>query len=347
MTTERSLTTRIYDTTFSIWQDNANDPSFRTEIFDGVKKWLRRRGWTLSIDRKEIAHYPHLRNDQRVCFKGPLRAILSISGRHIEFNVWSESWIADNCHGHRYDFNKREKMTYLERLRTDLEFRHFEKWLAKRATIARDKHSELRPSAHAVSALDAIKAAWAKFGHCDPNFGRTVCNYDYNRRSNDGELLQNGQKIWFRDIRGRLRQGVAYYYLNSRWIIATSPWTVEYTDCHSILTKCPANPRLKDNDKTRRRRLEEELISAIHAMNFNRAEQLRKIRFGDAELFMIYNKEKCAFYRPVYAGYTEDKTYAGKYTRAEAASETRRAPDVLRAVTLAGVTVDLSHALAA
>lgn len=54
---------------------------------------------------------------------------------------------------------------------------------------------------------------------------------------------------------------------------------------------------------------------------------------------MIWARDKQAFYRTQYAGYTGDRIAAGKYTQAEAEAECRRVPHELEMVGPDGVHV--------
>jgi len=333
----RKIELRIHDASLALWQDHADDPTFREAVYRGAIRLLRSRGWSVAEDRKTARNYPALRHDTHFCAKGRLRADLQISGRVVKLDVWTETWVKTNSNGHRYDFDKRQKMQFLDRLRVDLEFAKLAAWASARWTVAVvDLNKVERPAIGGMTALAYIEQQWRKSGHCDRALGRTVPSCDRNRTSFDGELIDNGQRVWFRDAKGRLLRGFAYFSLNDRFTIVTSRYAVAGAGAREIHTRLPANPRARDNRRLREKRLECELARAVGLMDFARAETLRRIRFGDAELFLIFHRNHGAYYGPRYGGYTVDRVSAGKYTRDEALAEVARVPHLLEAHTLAG-----------
>lgn len=81
-------------------------------------------------------------------------------------------------------------------------------------------------------------------------------------------------------------------------------------------------------------------------MDFRRAETLRKVTFGDQQLFTIWSKKHDAYYRSCYSGYTSDVISAGKYLQEEAEREVARTGSILRAISLTGATSRKAEELA-
>lgn len=331
----RKLDINLHDTHIGIWQDDANDPTFRAEIFGPLIRAMRDRGWTIGAD--PTVRYASLRPNYRLGKRGDLRAELRCSGRVVEIKLWSEAARQDNRNGRRYDFDKRERAPYLDRLRFDLETRRILAWLGQRAALtvkSPPRAGKIAPGA--MTAMEFIAQDYRESWHADKALGRPVAKYDYNRTSRDGEQIEHGQKIWFTDRKGRICCGTAYYNINNMWWIVSGEWSLSNKSTGEIYTRQPADLRTKLNTRARRGRLEAELAVAIRAMNFRRAETLRQVLFGRELTYGIWAKDHDAFYRPNYSGYTTDTLSAGRYTWDEAADAVRRCPEDLRLVLPSG-----------
>lgn len=342
----RQIELRMHDTTVGIWQDDANDPTFKTEIFDGLIRHLRARGWTVHRDAEVHKRFRSLSRSHRLAKKGNLHASIKISGRHIEFKCWAETWQKTNRNGHRYDFDKRERLGYLDRLRLELEERRITAWLSARATV-KVSCSNRAPSRGGLSALAYIEAGYAESWHSDKALGRPVCHYDHNRKSRDGHLLEHGSTVWTTDRTGRLIRGTAFYNINNMWWVVTGSYALDNKACHEIYAKQPEDLRRKRNERERRLRLEKELASAVSRHNYRRAETLNRILFADQPIYRIWSRKNDCFYAPQFCGYTADENRAGRYTRAEAEREVRRVPHHLHAIGPDGTREDFGMAEAA
>lgn len=123
-----------------------------------------------------------------------------------------------------------------------------------------------------------------------------------------------GQSGWFKDYDGRVGEGIAYYNINNMWWVATGRYDRRNIGTGDIWVKCPENPRVKRNERQRRKRLEGELAKAVKAMDFDRAKVLKGILWPEPEpLFHIIKQG--AYFRPNYSGYTDNPVDAGKYTK--------------------------------
>ncbi|MER9056480.1 hypothetical protein [Mesorhizobium sp. M0910] len=324
--TRAPLDIRIHDASIGIWQDNAQDASFRSEVYGVLIRQMRDRGW--SIKRDPGIHYRDkcLSPSYRLGARGTLRCAIEISGRVVKVEFWSVTAPQVNQNGRRYDFDRKARMHHIEQLRVVLEFRRIVTWLE---TIAPVKVS--RSETRDMSPMERIEKRYAESRHKDKVLGRPTWSSESQRKSQDGSLLEHGQTVWIPDHKGRLVRGVAYYNINNMWWVVAGGQLYN-EGCHSLLTATPADIRAKRNQRARRRRIEEELALAIRRMNFQRAETLKRILFGGDATFMIWARDHNAYYRAQYAGYTTDVISAGKYTRAEAEAECRRVPHELSIV---------------
>lgn len=328
---KRKLDVRLHDTTVGIWQDDPHDPTFKTEIFDGVIRLLRSRGWTVERDAHTHRHYRSLSKYHRMARKGNLRASLRLSGRSIEFACWTETWQKVNQNGHRHDFDKRGRFDYIDRLRLELEERSIIELLTSDAEV-RVSRGRPSPNTGAITALAYIKAQYAESWHSDKELGRPKCDQAHNATSRDGLQIEHGATVWTTDYKGRIVRGVAFYNINNMWWVVTDPHGLLNKGCHEIYVEQPDDLRRKRNGRDRRNRLERELAQAVSSHNYGRAETLKRIIFGDEPIYRIWSRKNDCFYAPQYCGYTTDENRAGRYTRAEAEREVRRVPHHLHAI---------------
>lgn len=319
-----ALDVNIYDAGIGIWQDDARDPTFRVDVFGPLIRTLRDRGWKIGVDPHIKRRYRRLSSTHRLAARGTLRASIEVSGRVVKIEWWATTWPIDNRNGRRHDFNKLDRMTYLDRLRLTLERRRIVDWLR---TIAPVTVKERNPPN--LSPVERIARDYAESWHSDKTLGRPVCACPSNAKALDGQI-EHGATVWFIDRKGRIGRGTAYYNINNMWWVVAGS---ELRNLHGgeIFIRCPDDLRTKRNERNRRARLEADLAAATRRMDFSRAELLRRILFGDAPVFLIWARDHGAYYRPNYSGYTTDTISAGKYTRAEAEREVRRVPHELEA----------------
>lgn len=321
-----AITIRIHDAHLGIWQDDANDPSFREEIYKPLLKEMARRGWKLRADPHTLKHYRILSPLRRIASRGDLRAQVNLTGRALQIEFWAETWPIANPNGRRHDFNKLQRMTYLDRLRLHLERSRILTWLRSIAPVTVDEREP--PN---LTPMQRIERDYTESWHTDKALGRPRCTQDYNRRSGDGGMVEHGNTVWFANRSGRICRGAAYYRLNSMWWVVAGGELLNLS-CGEILCSPPADLRSKSNERQRRARLEAELAKAVHRMDFHRAAILKAILFGDQPTFLIWARDKSAYYRAGWAGYTPDSIDAGRYTRTEAEREVRRVPHELEAI---------------
>lgn len=326
------ISLNLHDTHIGIWQDIANDPSFRDEVYGGLIRMLRARGWTIGADPRVHRHHRIISPKHRLGRKGDLRCSIMTGGRCVEVEVWAETWPLDNRNGQRYDFNKLPRFSYLDRQRFVLERRCIIAWLRTIAPVTGDAPPR------ALTALERIARDYAKSWHTDKALGRPHWGQDYNRTSGDAALLEHDQDVWLRSRKGRWLRGRAFYNINSMWWVVAGGELFNES-CHSLFTTVPADLRQKLHVRARRERLESELRVAIRDRQYRRAEKLDAILFARAEVFNIWSRKNDCWYGVNYSGYTRDRASAGKYTRAEAEAEVRRVPHILEAHGPAGEVI--------
>jgi len=326
--TTRKIEIILHDTTIGIWQDDPNDPSFRTDIYGGLIRVMRERGWSVREDPRVKQHYASLNPNHRLAAKGPLRASIETAGRTAEIRIWSVNAVQNNQNGRRYDFDKLDRMPFLDKKRFELEKIALLSWLQFHCNASvTDKNRK------GLTADQSIAQDYAESWHSDKDLGRPICQSDCNRKSADGALIEHGQIVWFAGYDGRIRRGQAFYNINNMWWVKVSRNEHRNIACFEIFTHAPEDLRRKRNERKRRQRLEVLLTDAVRRSDYMRAGELQRILFGSEQVYRIWSRKNDAFYRSNCSGYTSDGIYAGRYTRAEAEAEVRRVPHILSLVT--------------
>lgn len=332
----RALDINLHDTSIGIWQDDPNDPTFMAEIFEPLTAWMRRRGWRVTADPEVLKRHRCISKGHRVAERGDLRAKAQIGGRHVEVTFWSERAEQSNSNGRQYDFDKRDRAPYLDRLRMDLEIRRILAWLGDRAElkVREPRNQRCGSGAGELQATAWIERSARQSGHFVPELGRArYTNGDGCRKAADGGLLEHGAVAWFIDMKGRVLRGRAFYSLNDRWAIQIGRFGVTFASAWEMFTAPPADLRRKRNDDQRRKQIEREIGRAVRSENFERAALLKKIAFGSVPVYRIWSRKNDCYYGTQYCGYTADMTFAGRYTREEAEAEVLRVPHILSLVT--------------
>lgn len=330
----------IHDSHIGIWQDDPWDDTFRSEVYGALIRQMRDRGWSVGRNDQTHQRYRCLSANQRVAARGALLCGIEISGRVVKVDFWSVTAEQVNSNGRRYDFDKMKRMSKLDRLRVELEFRRIVTWLETLAPVEVKRRDDEQ-----LSPMKRIEKGYAESWHSDKELGRPVCTYDYNRKSADGQLLEHGQTVWVPDSKGRMLRGVAYYNINSMWWVIAGGMMFNES-CSRIFAAAPGDLRKKRNERASRNRLEKELQIAVQRMDYRRAEILKTIIFGGEQTYMIWARDHGAYYRSQYAGYSSDTATAGRYTRAEAEAECRRVPHELEMVCPDGKRVRFDRAAA-
>lgn len=335
----RKIEVNLHDTHIGLWQADANDPTFRAEIYEPLLRLMKRNGWHVAADPRILKHYRCLSKNNRLCARGDLRAEISCSGRVVEIDLWSEAARQDNSNGRRYDFDKRERAPYLDRVRFDLETRRVLAWLGERAELTAKPRRDVGCGADfgQLTSDAHIERRIRETGHYVPELGRArFYNSPREQTSGDGKLLAHGAQVWFRDRKGRILRGQAFYILGQNWLIKVGRFGTYHASHWDIFVDQPADLRRKRNEKEGRKRLEQELVKAVRREDYLRADHLKGLLFGKEQVYRIWSRKNDAYYGVRYCGYTSDSASAGRYTKAEAEAEVRRVPHILSLVTPSG-----------
>lgn len=180
----------IRDSHIGIWQDDARDDTFRSDIYGPLIRQMRERGWSIGRDDQVHRNFRILSPDHRVGGRGTLRCNIKISGRVVKVEFWSTTAKQINQNGRRYDFDKMKRMSKLDRMRVELEFRRIIAWLETLAPVEVKRRDE-----QDLPATKRIEKGYAESWHSDKALGRPVCDYDYNRKSADDQLLGSVDKL--------------------------------------------------------------------------------------------------------------------------------------------------------
>lgn len=332
---ERTGKVSFGDASLGVWEDpecqvqDEWELKFKKDVFLRIVQQLNRLGWSVTmpaIEPDDIKRYGGAvarwsAERHRNCIKGDLQAELSASGRCIKFEMFQNVNAPDRPdHGGRYQNNKEFHMPYLMRLEMERTRRKIRDYLCAVFSgyefNTKNRNIYLNPLAK--TAMESIQEHYAESCH----FKGDITQYeiqDYNRKSANGEMLNHGQRVWFFDYRGRASTGIAYYKINSMWWVLTGRYDYTNKSSHELFTESPENIRIKRNTDLRRKRLEQELSSAIKLMNFERAAILRDIIFPKCELFVVWHKDHEAYHRAGFCGYTNNVIDAGKFTKEEVA----------------------------
>lgn len=327
--TKRQGVVRFHDASLHVWEDPKGtalgewERQFKKDVFLRMAQQLRRLGWKTEVPADMVEQYGRrFAENHRYCRKGDLQGLLDLSGRHIEFQMWQDVANGENPNGGRYDFDKEKRMPYLLRLEMERTRRRLRAYLCNVFSgyefndTKKDGRREKRGPG-ALTAMEWVEACWATSWHFKGDTN-TYQISDYNRKSADGKLIEHGQRVYFADRKGRMSTGIAYYNINNMWWVVSGKYEVNNEASFELYVDNPGDLRRKRNERLRRKRLERELAKAIKVMDFRRAEILKGVLFPKAEpLYLIWHKERGAWFAPNFSGYRNSVTDAGKYTLAE------------------------------
>ncbi|MNF55467.1 hypothetical protein D3C84_369290 [compost metagenome] len=330
MQIERCGTVRFGDASLHVSEDDYPagsariewDKVFKRQVFARIVQQLNRIGWTLEIPAEKVERYGQsFARGYREGRKGNLQCELGVSGRCIELKMWQDVANVKNSNGGRYDFDKEKRMPYLLRLEMERTRRRIRDYLCNVFSGYEFKDSRqlvMGPGLGQVTALEYALHDQKSSGHYQPELGHASFSNDA-QDSGDGLVIENGMRVYAQDYTGRIITGNAYYCLNGNWMIVTGRYGAIFNVWHKqVWVNSPGDLRRKRNERTRRKRLEQEMSKAVARMDYRRAEVLRDVLFPkDQALFLIWHKEKDVYFRSNYSGYTSDTVDAGKYTRDE------------------------------
>lgn len=337
---DRQGTVSFGDASVSVWEEGiraardagghagekAWELAFKRQVFARIVQTLNRLGWTCVVPQDYVKQYSlSFASDRRECSKGDLKGFLDVSGRCIEFEMWQGvNTPTRPDHGGRYESNKEDCMPYVLRLEMERTRRRIRDYLCNVFSGYKfdSKHRSIYKRPMQFTAMELIEQSYAESWHFKGDMAAYLKQNgyaelpSYNCTSRDGQRIQHGQRVWFQDYDGRVGEGIAYYNINNRWWVVTGRYDLRNIGTGNIWVKRPENPRVKRNERQRRKRLEGELAKAVKAMDFDRAKVLKAILWPQPEpLFHIIKNG--AYFGPNYSGYTTNPVDAGKYTQAE------------------------------
>lgn len=332
---ERTGRVMFHDAKVAVWEDGISDArraggwegerkwerEFKRDVFLRIVQLLSRMGWTCVVPADMVKRYSRsFAESHRYCRKGDLQGELSVSGRCIDFEMWQDVQNGVNRNGGKYDFDKEQRMTYLQRLEMERIRRRIRDYLCNVFTgYDFQPPREPKRGPTGVTALEWIIAHYKQSWHYKPELGRPDGDENsYNNRSTEGGVVTHGARVWFTDYHGRICTGTAYYNINNMWWVVTGKYDVRNIASFEIYASQPDNLRIKRNGDRRRKQVERELQKAIDAMNFERALVLRDVLFpGNPNVFVVWHDEHRMFHGPGFSGYTRDQSKAGKFTADE------------------------------
>lgn len=265
----------IRDAKFSVWNDEVNQDIHR--VMESVKHVFRKAGWRLRRDPETLKHFPTLAPFRLYSKNNGLEVKLSLSGRVVDVQFFQNVQNVENSHGNYYDFDKFERMPYLMQKRTLLMFRRLEAHL-----MAKFGYGPASREFPQVGPLGSTAKEFAEHrirtsGHFKPELGHAEYGMRCNCTSRDGQPLNHGDFVYFRDYDGRWGYGQAFYSLNSSWFIVTGRYGYHVTHTGQMYVAKPANLRERDNIDRGIRRLQRELAAAVKAEDFLLAHKLKTI----------------------------------------------------------------------
>lgn len=291
------------DASLSVWEEGlrtardvggyagerAWEAAFKRQVFARIVQTLRRIGWMVEpwvdgskYDCKSFAL------SRRTCCKGELKGELEVSGRSISFKMWQGvNTPTRPDHGGRYESNLEGCMPYVLRLEMERTRRRIRDYLCNvfSGYTFDIKSRSIYSKPLAKTAMERIEERYAESCHFKGDMAAYLkCNGyqdlpSYNRTSSDGKLLEHGQRVWTTDRRGRWIEGTALYNINSMWWVVTGRYDYTNQSASELRTTPPENPREKQNQDKRRKRLERLLADAVKIMDFDRAKVLKGILY--------------------------------------------------------------------
>lgn len=303
--------------------EKAWERKFKRDVFARIVQTLNRLGWVCAmpaIDPNSVKYYGGdiarwSAESKRNCIKGDLQGHLDISGRCIKFEMWQDVTPSENRNGGRYDFHKEDRMPYVLRLEMERTRRRIRNYLCNVLADYTFKESAPKLGINGVTAMEYAARDRRESGHYVAEFDRARIHNSGEDKSADGFQLENGTPVYAIQRDGRVVSGIAFYSLNGNWQVVSGRYGLDYLYHNQLYVKSPGNVRFKRNASQRRTRLEAELNSAVKAMKFERAAQLRDILFpGDQALFNVWHEEHQLYHRSSFRGYTSDQSQAGKFT---------------------------------
>lgn len=306
---KREGSIRVNRYTVGVWEDGVEEEAMRAEVMSPAIRFLRARGWKVTKDPEVEQHYKSLSRLSRLGVKDGIEVRIRLGGRHLAFEFC--------VHGRRYKLGSEgiAGLPYLTVKRLDLERLRLVEFLADLQAYVVDLGDDLGDDEmFGATAEGHVQCMRARWGACTPDH--------YSRTSADGRVLCDGQTVWVFDRGGRrLLRGAAYCNGNMWWVVL-GRWWLENLSSWEIYAERPHPPMApRGREKARRSSIQRALAKAVHALDFGRAEKLRRALFPpETPLVRVRSKRDGLYWRPNSAGYTNDVASAGLYPAHEFAT---------------------------
>ena len=282
----RSGIVRFGDAKLSVWEEpgrveSAWEKIFKRNVFLRMVQQMNRLGWVCIVPPDMIEQYSEsFARNFRYCRKGDLQAQLSISGRHIELEMWQDVANREHPKSGRYDYGKEARMPYLLRLEMERTRRRIRDYLCGVFDGYRFDPPNQPRGFYGLTARAWIEREVSRCWHYKPELGRRGGEeHAYNSKSGEGYVITHGSRVWTTDYKGRMVTGTAFYNINNMWWVIIGRYECLNVACFEIYTQRPADLRTKRNIMLRQRRLKDELAKAVKTMRFERAAVLRDILY--------------------------------------------------------------------
>lgn len=291
----------------------------------GVINALKNDGWIIKKYKKTDSGY--ISDDWRYGFKGDLKVRIETDclKKHsfnwnygFKLSFFEDVTPCDNSSGGVYKFDRFKAMPYLLKLMCIKTCSLIKKTLIDRG-FEFDKDYCFVGFKLKLSSKEKIQKRITDCCHYKPELGRADWNYDSNRTSKDGFLIEHGQDVYFTRA-GRLMKGVAYYDLNNRWTVAYGRYEVDYVSCGEIIINTNVKKGREFDERYIDGRLQKELSKAVNSYNYLRAHQLKLI-IDTVPRFRIWSiKHGGGWWCANGNGYTTNIINSGLFKKEEAES---------------------------
>ncbi|WP_243350830.1 UvrB/UvrC motif-containing protein [Stenotrophomonas acidaminiphila] len=293
----RTGTVSFGDASLSVWEEPGRplihgdgwEQAFKHDVFARIVQTLNRLGWSCvlsPIDECKVKAYGgnverRGRERRRFCTKGDLKADLSLSGRHIEFQMFQSI----NCptrpdYEGRYESSKEACMSYLQRLEMEHTRRRIRDYLCNVFDGYSFQLAKISsPNPDPLAYFNGIWGGSDRFDRDPSGWPSERALGSWSRTDQDGVRLEHGSIRYTRDSKGRLRRGRVYGGINGMWMLVYGPGRNDYVHetASTYFAYVPGMPRKQVSAHRRQQRLQGELDKAVKAMNFERAAVLRDI----------------------------------------------------------------------
>lgn len=293
---ERAGSVVFHDAALYVWEEGiprewdaarAWERQFKRDVFARIVQTLNRLGWTCIIPPKMIEQYgKSFAEDYRYCRKGDMQGEISLSGRSIKFEMWQDVQNVENRNGGKYDFDKEDRMTYVQRLEMERTRRRIRDYLCNVFTGYEFEPPKIAspnpdPLAYFNDSWDSEyekKRGVHRFKRGSDGWPSEHEVNSWNRKDKDGTPLNHGDVRWMRDRKGRAIRGRVYGGINGMWLFVYGPGERDHTheSAGSFFTyRLGETPRKLFDPRERRKRIERDLAIAVKEMRFERAAKLR------------------------------------------------------------------------